>query len=81
MSRRRCLNIRTGRGRIASVNDQEPQIVTAETLAALLKVSVKSIYRWAANGRIPCLRTERSVRFERGAVLETLRNGQRRPVE
>lgn len=80
MSRRSHLNIRTGHGRIAGVNDQESQIVTAETLATLLKVSDKTIFRWAQRGRIPCLRIERSVRFEKAAVLEALRSGQRRPT-
>jgi len=38
-------------------------IVTAEEIAALLKVSPKSIYRWASEGRLPAFREGRLVRF------------------
>jgi excisionase family DNA binding protein len=37
--------------------------ITAEEIAALLKVSPKSIYRWASEGRLPAFREGRLVRF------------------
>lgn len=40
-----------------------PLLVTAEEIAALLKVSPKSIYRWASEGRLPSFREGRLVRF------------------
>ncbi len=38
-------------------------LVTAEEVAALLKVSPKSIYRWAQDGILPAFREGRLVRF------------------
>jgi excisionase family DNA binding protein len=38
-------------------------LVTAEEIAALLKVSAKSIYRWASEGRLPAFREGRLIRF------------------
>jgi excisionase family DNA binding protein len=38
-------------------------LVTAEEVAALLKVSPKSIYRWAEDGILPAFREGRLVRF------------------
>ncbi len=38
-------------------------LVTAEEIAALLKVSPKSIYRWASEGRLPAFREGRLIRF------------------
>jgi excisionase family DNA binding protein len=38
-------------------------LVTAEEVAAVLKVSPKSIYRWASEGRLPAFREGRLIRF------------------
>ena len=38
-------------------------LITAEEIAAALKVSPKSIYRWASEGRIPAFREGRLIRF------------------
>ena len=38
-------------------------LVTAEEIAAVLKVSPKSIYRWASEGRLPAFREGRLIRF------------------
>jgi excisionase family DNA binding protein len=38
-------------------------LVTAEEVATLLKVSPKSIYRWAKDGILPAFREGRLVRF------------------
>ncbi len=38
-------------------------LVTAEEVATLLKVSPKSIYRWAKEGILPAFREGRLVRF------------------
>ena len=40
-----------------------PLLVTAEEIAAILKVSPKSVYRWASEGRLPAFRGGRLVRF------------------
>ncbi len=38
-------------------------LVTAEEVAAVLRVSPKSIYRWASEGRLPAFREGRLIRF------------------
>ncbi len=38
-------------------------LVTAEEVVTLLKVSPKSIYRWAKDGILPAFREGRLVRF------------------
>jgi excisionase family DNA binding protein len=38
-------------------------LITAEEVATLLKVSPKSIYRWAKDGLLPAFREGRLVRF------------------
>ncbi len=38
-------------------------LITADEIATLLKVSPKSIYRWASEGRLPAFREGRLVRF------------------
>ena len=38
-------------------------LITAEEIADLLKVSPKSIYRWASEGRLPAFREGRLIRF------------------
>jgi len=43
-------------------------LVTAEEVAALLKVSPKSIYRWAKEGLLPAFREGRLVRFRESDV-------------
>jgi excisionase family DNA binding protein len=45
-------------------------LITAEEMAAFLKVSTKSIYRWASEGRLPAFREGRLIRFL-GSDVET----------
>jgi excisionase family DNA binding protein len=52
-----------------------PEFLTARDLAELLKVSEKSIARWASqDASMPAIRLGRMVRFERQAVLDWLRS-------
>jgi len=39
------------------------QLITAYQVAALINISPKSIYRWAAEGRLPAFREGRVIRF------------------
>ncbi|MHB8730845.1 MAG: helix-turn-helix domain-containing protein [bacterium] len=48
-------------------------LITAEEIAALLKVSPKSIYRWASEGRLPAFREGRLVRFLESDVEDFVR--------
>ncbi len=49
-------------------------LVTADEVAALLKVSPKSIYRWAGEGLLPAFREGRLIRFLESDVEVFLRN-------
>jgi excisionase family DNA binding protein len=49
-------------------------LVEADDIAAVLNVTKWSIYRWAAQGRIPCIRAGRKLRFELEPVLAALRS-------
>ena len=51
-----------------------PRLVEVDELAAVLGVTRWSVYRWAAQGRIPCVRAGRKVRFELERVIAALRS-------
>ncbi len=48
-------------------------LITAEEIAEILKVSPKSIYRWASEGRLPAFREGRLIRFLESDVEEFVR--------
>ncbi len=39
------------------------RMLTAEEVAQHLRVSVKTVYRWAKSGELPCTKWGRTVRF------------------
>jgi excisionase family DNA binding protein len=49
-------------------------LLEVNDIAAVLGVTRWTIYRWAAQGRIPCIRAGRKVRFELERVLAALRS-------
>ncbi len=51
------------------------EVLTADEVAALLRVNRKTIYEAAQRGDIPHRRLGRRLVFERGAVLAWLRQG------
>jgi predicted DNA-binding transcriptional regulator AlpA len=54
-----------------------PTLVDAPTLAAKLGLTVGQVYRLSASGRIPKYKAgHRTVRFDLGEVLRSLRNTQ-----
>jgi excisionase family DNA binding protein len=61
----------------ASDHPSQPaiEILTADEVAALLRVNRKTIYEAAQRGDIPHCRLGRRLVFERGAVLAWLRQG------
>ncbi len=48
------------------------QVLTADDVAALLRVSAKTVKRLAGDRRIPAQRVGRAWRFSRVAVLDSL---------
>ena len=58
---------------LAALGEPEPEYLTASQVAALLQVSEKSVFRWAAkDAAMPCLRIGRTVRFPRARLLRWL---------
>ena len=59
-----------------------PEILTARELEALIRIDVKTIYRYVQQGLIPHLRMESNVRFPKHRVLRWLeeRSFSPRPV-
>lgn len=51
------------------------EVLTADEVAAMLRVNRKTIYEAAQRGDIPHRRLGRRLVFERGAVLAWLRQG------
>jgi excisionase family DNA binding protein len=47
-------------------------LVTARALAARLSLPISCVYEYARNGRIPCVRAGKHVRFNPSAVLAAL---------
>jgi excisionase family DNA binding protein len=64
-------------GRV-SVPSSEPDVLTAEQLAAMLQVDEKTIARLAAHGEIPGRKIGRYWRFSREAILDWLATPERR---
>jgi len=54
-------------------------LLTAPQLAAVLKVKLKTVYTWAACGRLPSQRVGRSLRFSPTAIRSWLED-QARPA-
>jgi excisionase family DNA binding protein len=44
-------------------------LLTIREVAEFLHLDEKTVRRWAAQGRIPCVRLGRALRFERGDVF------------
>ena len=54
-------------------DEKRPQLMTAQEIAAFLRISPKTVYNWVSLGIIPCIRfNRRLVRFERKRVVEWL---------
>ncbi len=54
----------------------QQKLLTAQDVAKLLQVSVKTIYLWAKTFRIPSVRLGETVRFRQSDIFEIL-NGKR----
>lgn len=53
--------------------NEQPQLITADSLASLLSVSVRTIRAWQKEGRIPFIKLSRgTVRFSVPSVMEAL---------
>lgn len=51
------------------------EVLTTEEAAALLRVSVKTVYRLVAAGRLPGRKVGRSWRFHRSDLVALVREG------
>jgi excisionase family DNA binding protein len=49
---------------LAKIVEGKKEALRVEEVARILNVSIKKIYRMAANGQIPCLKISHSIRFD-----------------
>jgi excisionase family DNA binding protein len=57
-------------------HDYDAQFLTADEVATLVRVSVKTVYSWCATGYLPCVKLGRLVRINKDelhAWIEQLR--------
>jgi excisionase family DNA binding protein len=50
----------------------EKPLLTVREVANLMQVHEKTVRRWVAVGKIPCIRVESRIRFARGDVVRWL---------
>ncbi len=58
-------------------NDDLPTVMTADEVAALLRVDRKTVYDAVKDGTLPALRLRKVIRFCREEVLQFLRGSTR----
>jgi len=61
----------------APINDDLPTVMTADEVAALLRVDRKTVYDAVKDGTLPALRLRKVIRFCRDEVLQFLRGNTR----
>jgi excisionase family DNA binding protein len=49
------------------------ELLTMQELCAWVKVSRSTVDRWRKEG-LPCIKTERLIRFEKDQIIEWLKN-------
>lgn len=57
----------------------EAEMLTAADLEALLKIDVKTVYRYVQRGLIPYVRIQSNVRFRKREILEWIDRQSYRP--
>lgn len=57
----------------ARPSDELPRLLTISQLATYLNVSSKTVRRWVATRRIPCVRIGTRIRFEHGDIASWVR--------
>jgi excisionase family DNA binding protein len=60
------------------MSDKAPEVLTFEQAAAFLQVSTRTLRRWVAEKRLPFAKVGGLLRFRRSALLEWLREEERR---
>jgi excisionase family DNA binding protein len=62
-----------------AARDDVPEMLTAKDLEALLKIDVKTIYRYVQRGLIPYVRIQSNVRFRREEIFDWIEEQSYRP--
>ena len=58
--------------KIEPLSNKTPRYMSARTIAGILEISTKTVYRLHKRGRLPAVRIGRNLRFEFGSVLNYL---------
>ena len=59
---------------VPSEEKQTNELLTVKELAKLLKKTTKTVYLWCSTNKIPYLKTDKAILFDRDEVLKTLKN-------
>jgi excisionase family DNA binding protein len=46
-----------------------PELMTAKELAEVLRVAIKTIFGWVAQGKVPYVRVNGALRFPKGPII------------
>lgn len=52
---------------------EEDEVLNAQQVADLLQLNKQTVYRFAREGKIPCLKYGRSTMFSKKAILEKMK--------
>lgn len=52
---------------------EEDEVLNAQQVADLLQLNKQTVYRFAREGKIPCLKCGRSTMFSKKAILEKMK--------
>jgi excisionase family DNA binding protein len=62
-----------------SSSGEEPEMLTAKELEAMLKIDVKTIYSYVHRGLIPYVKIQSNVRFPKQEILSWIEEQSHRP--
>jgi len=55
--------------------DTTTELLTIKEFSKIVKIAPKTLYRLASQGKIPCIRIGRNVRFSSDMILEMRQGG------
>ncbi len=79
MANERDIGLTSEASKVSSALGQAGEMFTAKELERLLKISVKTIYRYVEQGLIPYVKIQSNVRFPKREILEWIERQSFRP--
>jgi len=60
---------------MASGTQKDTELLTIREFSKIVKIAEKTLYRLASQGKIPCIRIGRNIRFSRDMISEMRQGG------